>query len=83
MTPDITCKSVTQIGYKFQDGGQNGGRETLYLAVTQPFINKETSFFFTELCVMTPDISCRRLTHPFTNSKMADKLAAVKHYNLL
>ena len=27
---------------------------------------------------MTPDISCRRLTHPITNSKMADKMAAVQ-----
>ena len=25
---------------------------------------------------MTPDISCRRLTHSITNSKMADKMAA-------
>ena len=31
--------------YKFNDGGQNGGRETLYLAVTSPFINTENSFF--------------------------------------
>ena len=28
---------------------------------TQPFINIETSFFFTELCVITTDISCRSL----------------------
>ena len=61
MTPDIACKSFTQMGYKFQDGGQNGGLETLELAVTQPLINMEPSFF-TELCVMTSDISCRSLT---------------------
>ena len=45
--------------YKFQDGGQNGA--VLQLAVTQSFINIETSFFFPDLCVMTPDISCRSL----------------------
>ena len=37
------------------------GPETLQLAITQPFINIDTSFF-TELCVMAPDVSCRSLT---------------------
>ena len=31
--------------YKFQDGGQNGGRETIVLVVTQQCINIDTSFF--------------------------------------
>ena len=44
MTPDITYKILHKSDYKFQDGGQNDGRETLYLAVTHPFINMETSF---------------------------------------
>ena len=39
------CVQVCVNDNKFQDGGQNGGRETLYLAVTQPFINTETLFF--------------------------------------
>ena len=30
--------------YKFQYGGQNGCRETLYLAVTQPFIDRDFVF---------------------------------------
>ena len=29
ITQHITCRSLTQIQYKFQDGGQNGRRETL------------------------------------------------------
>ena len=43
--PDIICKSLTQIGVQIQNGGQNGGRETLWLAVTEPFINIDTSRF--------------------------------------
>ena len=35
--------------------------------------------FFTELCVMTSHSSCRSLTtNPITNSKMAEKMAAVQ-----
>ena len=46
ITPDIICKSLTKKSdYKFQYGGQNGSSETLYLTVTQPFINMATSFF--------------------------------------
>ena len=80
MTPDITCKSLTQSDYKFQYGGQNGGRETLYLAVTQTFINMVTSF----LHGIVRNDTIRQLwkidTNPNTNCKMADKMAAVKHY---
>ena len=42
----------------------------------------ETSFFL-KLYGITLDIICKSLTHPITNSKMADKMAAVKHYNWL
>ena len=60
MTPDITCKSFIHIRLQIQDGGQNGGHESLLLAITQPFINIDF-VFFTEKCVMTPDISYKSL----------------------
>ena len=30
MIAHISCRSVKQIRYKFQDGGQNGDRDTLF-----------------------------------------------------
>ena len=35
--------------------------------------------FFFKLCGITPDIFCKFDTNRITNSKMADKMAAVKH----
>ena len=67
--------------YKFQDGGQNGGCETLYLAVTQPFISMETSFFHWIVRNDTGHQLYKVYTNPITNYNMADKMAAVKHYN--
>ena len=83
MTPDITYKSLHKSDYKFQDGGQNGGHETLYLAITQPFINPKTSFFHWIVRNDTGHQLYKIDTYPFTNSKMANKMAAVKHYNWL
>ena len=51
MSPDIASKSFTQIVLQIP-------RWRTKLAVTQPFINTDTSIFFAELCVMTAHISC-------------------------
>ena len=74
---------MTQIGLQFQDGGQNGGRETLYFAVTQPFINIDTLFFHRIVRNDSTHELQKFDKNAITNSKMVDKMAAVKHYKWL
>ena len=83
MTSDISCRILTHIRLQMPRWRTNGGRETLYLAVTQPFINMETSSFHLIVRNDTGHQLWKINTYPFTNSKMADKMAAVKHYNWL
>ena len=56
ITPNIICKSLTQIGFQISRW-RTKWRKYNTITLTQPFINIETSFF-NELCIMTAHISC-------------------------
>ena len=83
MTPDIFSTSLTQIRLQIPIWLTNGGCETLQLAVTQPFINIETSFFHEIVRNDTGHQLQKFDTNRITNSKMLDKTAVVQMHGCI